>query len=89
MADEYATRSELNGLGARLNTQETSAAVQDVEIKNLQREAAEQKRDVWQSIGEMRNEGRGLIVKVSFIMGGISFAGVLLSVVVQIIFKGG
>ena len=59
----------------------------DEKIKGIIREAAEQKRDVWRAIGDMRKEGRGLIVKISFVMGFISFVGVFFTVLIQIYLK--
>ena len=87
MPDEYASKDDMDGLGKRLNEAEITQARQDERLISLENAAAEQKRDVWEAIGKIRDEGKGLIVKVSFIMGGISFAGVILSVVVQIIFR--
>lgn len=87
MPEDIASKDDLDGLGRRVTDAEITQARQDERLISLEREAAEQKRDVWKAIGQIRDEGKELIVKVSFIMGGISFAGVILSVVVQIIFR--
>ncbi len=87
MADDYATRGDLNGLGSRLNSNELLQTRHDEKIATLQREAVEQKKDVWQAIGELRDAEKNLIIKVSFIMGGISLIGIIATVCVQIFLK--
>lgn len=88
MPEDFATKGELNGLGSRVSGAEIILAVQDEKIKTIQREAAEEKRDVWRAIGDFRNVEKSLIAKVSVIMGVISMIGMLGTVLIQVFLKG-
>lgn len=87
MTDDFASRKELNGLGVRVNSMEICAATHEEQIKNLDREFREQRRDTWKAIGELRDQGMQLIMKLSVIFGGIVVTGFALTIIVQIVMR--
>ncbi len=75
---------ELNGLGKRVNLMEQYNARHDEQIKHLEREFKEQRKDVWRAIGLLREQGTQLIIKLSVIFGGIVAAGFATTIVIQL-----
>ena len=86
MTDDYAKRSELNGLGCRVKDVELMTARHDERIKGLELDTAEHSNAVWKAIDGMRESGGKLIVRVATIMGGIAAGGLFLTLLIQLYF---
>ena len=78
------SREELNGLGKRVNLMEQYGARHDEQIKNLEREFKEQRRDTWKAIGSLREQGMSLIMRLSMIFGGIVVVGFAITIMIQL-----